>query len=116
MGVVPSGFLITGQCGATYQLPAQHLRPASEGWLNNLALLPGDQARHQACGPQEGCDHIWDKRTRREKISFKRVIYFLSRSAVRTHFCINLDSVKFPWLEKGSRMILIQKNYHQRIF
>ena len=59
MGVVPSGFLITGQCGATYQLPAQHLRPASEGWLNNLALLPGDQARHQACGPQEGCDHIY---------------------------------------------------------
>jgi hypothetical protein len=59
MGVVPSGFLITGQCGATYQLPAQHLRPASEGWLNNLALLPGDQASHQACGPQEGCDHIY---------------------------------------------------------
>ena len=37
MGVVPSGFLITGQ-NNTY------LRPASEGWLNNLALLTGDQA------------------------------------------------------------------------
>ena len=37
MGVVPSGFLITGQNNS-------YLRPASEGWLNNLALLPGDQA------------------------------------------------------------------------
>ena len=58
---------------------------------------------------------MWDKRIRRE--FFPSICPIFKRhSVVRTHFCLSLHSVKFPWPKQGSRMILIQKNYHQGIF
>jgi hypothetical protein len=54
--------------------------------------------------------------SRMEILSFIRHIFIKSCSIVRTHFCINLDSVKFPWPALGWALILIKRVSHQGIF